>query len=244
MDIMRFGTVNQYRASVALLAIIAVGLIVLFVRRGQQVQEGIVIQGAPQSSSEARRLSSNSVSESQSAVRIPVATSSDEPPAEVVVHVVGAVRRPGVYRFPPSARGEDALKAAGGATEKANTDAINLAAKLEDGQQLYVPSKEEPISIENREGRKTAALENAGGGNRKPSSDSGKLTTPGQGSVNINTASLEELQRLPGVGPSTAQKIIAYRKETGGFTAPEQLMDVSGIGEKKFAKMKPFVRVR
>lgn len=241
---MRFGTVQQYRAAVALLIVIAAGLLVLFVRRGQQVQEGIVLQGSPQTSSMSAPPLSAAANERLPEVQPPAAAAAQQLPPKVTVHVAGAVRKPGVYRFPPSARADDALKAAGGTTEKANTDAINLAAKLEDGQQLFVPSKEEQPSG----GVQESGLANAPGTspdmNRKPASSSGKLTTPGQGTVNINTASLEELQRLPGVGPSTAAKIIAYRNEMGRFTAPEQLMDVSGIGEKKFAKMKPFVRVR
>jgi competence protein ComEA len=241
---MRFGTVQQYRAAVALLIVIAAGLLVLFVRRGQQVQEGIIIQGSPVTSSASVPPTSDAARERPPQVQPPAAAAAEQLPPEVTVHVAGAVRKPGVYRFPLSARADDALKAAGGATEKANTDAINLAAKLEDGQQLYVPSKEEQPTGGAQESGPVNTHATAPDMNRKPASSSGKLTTPGQGTVNINTASLEELQRLPGVGPSTAEKIIAFRKETGGFTAPEQLMDVSGIGEKKFAKMKPFVRVR
>lgn len=241
---MRFGTIHQYRAAVMLLIVIAAGLLVLFVRRGQQVQEGIVIQGSPESAPSAAAPPAAVTPEREPDVRPPAPVSAQQPPSGVTVHVAGAVRKPGVYRFPPSARADDALKAAGGATEKANTDAINLAAKLEDGQQLYVPTKEEQPSGGAQESGNSTAPRERGGANRMPASASSKLTTPGQGTVNINTASLEELQRLPGVGPSTAAKIIAFRKETGGFTAPEQLMDVSGIGEKKFAKMKPFVRVR
>ncbi len=241
---MRFGTVQQYRAAVALLIVIAAGLLVLFVRRGQQVQEGMIIQGSPETSSASVPPPSDAAREKPPQVHPPSAAAAEQPPPEVTVHVAGAVRKPGVYRLPPSARVDDALKAAGGATEKANTDAINLAAKLEDGQQLYVPSKEEQPTGGAQESGPVNAPVTPPNMNRKSASSSGKLTTPGQGTININTASLEELQRLPGVGPSTAAKIIAFRSETGGFTAPEQLMDVSGIGEKKFAKMKPFVRVR
>jgi competence protein ComEA len=241
---MRFGSVNQYRASVMLLAIIAIGLIVLFVRRGQQVQEGIVIHGSPQPTSVTERLSSAPSSKKPPDLNPPPVTATEKPLSEVVVHVAGAVRKPGVYRFSPSARADDALKAAGGATERANTDSINLAAKLEDGQQLYVPTKEEQPTGGARETGNDYKTEKTVASSRISGSSSGKLTSPGQGTVNINSASLEELQRLPGVGPSTAAKIITYRKEIGRFTSPDQLMDISGIGERKFAKMKPFVRVR
>lgn len=151
----------------------------------------------------------------------------------MVVHVAGAVKRPGLYRLPPGSRNDDAVKMAGGPTEKADLDGVNLALVAEDGAQLLVPEK--GVAPRATPGQAETAA---------PRGSSGKLSRPGEGAVNINTASTEELQRLPGVGPSTAAKILAYRKEAGRFTAPDQLMEVSGIGEKKFAAMQPFVRVK
>jgi competence protein ComEA len=183
---------------------------------------------------------------------------------DIVVHVTGAVQKPGVYHLPISARGEDALKAAGGPTADANTDALNLAAHLEDGTQLHFPTRKEqpeiyaqsavpssppsvvktnPAATIARSGRKPKTGDGAGRtGSRSAKSD--KLTDPSQGQVNVNTANAETLQRLPGIGPSMAERILEYRKTSGGFQAPEDLMNVSGIGEKKFAKMRVFVRVR
>ena len=174
---------------------------------------------------------------------------------EIVVHVAGAVRKPGVYHLPLGARGEDALKAAGGPTANANTDAINLAARLEDGNQLYFPTRDEQpsggapstpaskgaaSSSPKASGRASAHSSRNSGGSDKP----GKLTDPSQGKVNINTASADELQRLPGIGPAMAERILAYRQENHGFQRAEDLMQVSGIGSKKFAKLQPFVRVK
>jgi competence protein ComEA len=173
------------------------------------------------------------------------------------------VKKPGVYHLPPQARADDAVKAAGGATEDANLDAVNLAAHLQDGKQLYIPThKEHPTGgaddqIDASQPDATSAVSptsrptvqahgspRKGAGSRGRSTSHGnKLTTPGQGTVNINTASAEELQRLPGVGPGMAARIIEFRKENHGFANAEQLMDVSGIGEGRYAKMKPFVRV-
>jgi competence protein ComEA len=165
-------------------------------------------------------------------------------PSEVVVHVAGAVRKPGLYHLPVNARADDALKAAGGAKPDANLDAINLASRLEDGKQLYVPTRTEAPTGGSPE--QTASAKPAAGGAHSSGSSghSAKLTSPSQGTVNINRASEEELQRLPGVGPSYAARIVQFRKDNGPFASPEQLMDVSGIGEKKFEAMRPFVRTK
>ncbi len=186
--------------------------------------------------------------------------------AEIVVHVAGAVRKPGVYHLRAGARGEDALKAAGGATKDANTDAINLAARLEDGTQLHFPTRKEqpgggasdqfvtaPKPTEGTEGIGARPLKASGkagasrarsGGRGGSGGRSGKLTDPSQGKVNLNAANAETLQRIPGIGPAMAERVLAYRKENGGFRSVEDLLNVSGIGEKKFAKMQPFVRVK
>lgn len=187
----------------------------------------------------------------------------DAPPAveDIVVHVTGAVKKPGVYHLPVGSRGEDALTQAGGVTKDANVDALNLAAKLEDGSQLYVPTrKEEPKALAQKEYEAgnapvvvsaTPEPSKPAHGAAKPaahsahsSGSSAKLTDPSQGMVNINKAGEEELQRLPGIGPAMAARVIAYRQESGGFQTPEDLMNVKGIAEKKFAKLKPLVKVK
>jgi competence protein ComEA len=166
----------------------------------------------------------------------PVAPAS--PPSEVVVHVAGAVKKPGLYHFKVGERSDDAIKAAGGAAADANLDGVNLAAKLEDGQQLYVPKKGEltasPIQ------RPAAA---AKGGKSAVAAKPAKLQK-GQGTVNLNSATKDQLMTLPGIGESYAQRILDYRKENGGFKELEQLMDVSGFGEKKLEKLRPFVRLK
>jgi competence protein ComEA len=206
---------------VALLAVAILGAMAW--RRTRQIEPVFVIEGRPDPP-----ISSAVPAQPAS---LPNRSPRQKPQTELVVHVAGEVKKPGVYRLAPGSRNEDAVKAAGGPLEKADLDGINLAQPVEDGVQLLVPEK--GAAAPQREFATRAAR----GG-------SGKLTRPGEGTVNINTATATDLQRLPGVGPSTAAKILAYRKEAGRFAAPDQLMEVSGIGEKKFAAMQPFVRVR
>jgi competence protein ComEA len=151
----------------------------------------------------------------------------------VTVHVAGAVRRPGVYAFGPSARVNDALRRAGGPRRHADLDAVNLAAKLEDGRQILVPLK-----------ASAGAGPGAGAGATVPGSPAapGAAAAPGA-PVNLNTATLEQLDTLDGVGPGIAQKIIDYRAQHGGFARVEELGEVPGIGAKRLATLTPLVTV-
>jgi len=145
---------------------------------------------------------------------------------EAVVHVAGAVRHPGVYRLGAGTRVQEAVRRAGGPTRNADLDAINLAAKVEDGRQLIVP----------RRGAAAGAPPGApnGGG-----AAAGAPAVP----VNLNTATLDQLGTLDGVGPATAQKIVAYRQEHGGFGTVDELDQVPGIGEKRLAALREHVTV-
>ncbi len=134
----------------------------------------------------------------------------------VIVHVAGAVERPGVYEFADGERVVDAVNAAGGALADADLSPVNLAALLVDGSQIRIPLEGEQVAV--------LSLSGGGGG-----SDGGP--------VMLNRATATELERLPGVGPATAQAIITWRTENGPFVTVEQLMDVPGIGPAKFAAM-------
>ncbi|HIS39887.1 MAG TPA: ComEA family DNA-binding protein [Candidatus Aphodovivens avistercoris] len=147
-----------------------------------------------------------------------------EPAPAVVVHVSGAVAAPGVYELEEGARVQDALDAAGGASADACPDALNLARVVADGEQVVVPTVEEE-----------AAQEQAGAAGASGSVAGGK--------VNINTATAEQLDALPGVGPATAEKIIADREANGPFASPEDLKRVSGIGDKKYEELADLVSV-
>jgi competence protein ComEA len=150
--------------------------------------------------------------------------------APLAVHVVGAVPRPGLYEFAEGARVQDAIDAAGGMLAGANVDALNLAAPLEDGQQLAIPYKEGSAPTE-----ASASLFALPGSTEVPTSD------PNVELVNINTATLEELNALPGIGPTTAQKIIDYRDANGAFSVIEDIMNVSGIGPATFEEIKDLI---
>lgn len=213
---------NQKRAVTVCVAVIAVALSVVFAR--QSYRSADVVLREPGSTKLAGVVASDSDS---------IRSESDT--GEVMVHVIGAVHSPGVYQLSASQRVIDAINAAGGATPDADTQALNLAAKLQDGSQITVPSAGGARSLT------VQSVPASGAGGAGKSSSGVKFRNPGEGVVSINTAGLEELQRLPGVGPSTAQKIIDYRQQLGRFARVEQLLDVSGIGPKKFEQMKPFV---
>ena len=149
---------------------------------------------------------------------------------EVYVDVDGAVASPGVYRLQDGARVSQAIDAAGGLTAEADVTGLNRASKVTDGQKIYVPTV----------GEQQAALA-AGGAEGGAAAASGTGTSSGL--VNINTASAAELQTLSGIGPSMAQSIIDERTQNGAFASVDDLMRVSGIGEKKLAKIKDCICV-
>jgi competence protein ComEA len=137
----------------------------------------------------------------------------------VVVHVAGAVRDPGVYRLPADARVDDAVARAGGATRRADLGGLNLAAKVEDGRQVLVPERAP-----------------SGGATAGPVA---APSEPAEGQpLNLNTATLEQLDTLSGIGPLTAQKILDFREEQGGFSSVEELGEIPGIGEKRLASLR------
>jgi len=146
--------------------------------------------------------------------------------AQIVVHVVGAVMRPGVYALPAGSRAADAIEMAGGGLGNAALQSLNLARILADGEQVYVPTADEVAA--------GVVSPPAVPGVAGTSADAGGL-------VDINRASAAELDALPGVGPSTAQKIVDDREANGPFSSPEDLMRVSGIGAKKFDALKDLV---
>ncbi len=146
--------------------------------------------------------------------------------AMLVVDVAGAVRRPGLYKLPQGSRIADALARAGGETKHADSLLVNLAAPLADGEQVLVPA-----SVGGSAGAGTAAA--AGGDAAAPSPSA---------PVDLNTATAEQLDALPGVGPVTAQKIITYRQAHGPFTSVDQLDAISGIGPARIADLKGLVQ--
>ncbi|GLZ47187.1 hypothetical protein Acsp06_33720 [Actinomycetospora sp. NBRC 106375] len=153
----------------------------------------------------------------------------------IVVSVSGRVARPGLVRLAPGSRVGDAVEAAGGAAPDADLTGLNLAARLTDGEQVVVgvPTPAAPAG---------AAGPAAGGAPAGVPAD-GAAAAGGGGRVNLNTATLEQLDQLPGVGPVTAQRILEWRTQNGRFGAVEQLQEVSGIGDARFATLRDLVTV-
>jgi competence protein ComEA len=202
----------------------------------------------------------------------PVAPATAPTSTKIIVHVTGAVKKAGVFEFAPDDRVKDALIRAGGAWSNADLSGLNLAAKLVDGSQLRVPkigaiAKAPPAAGQRSRSAAPPRLEGVAPlpvavppayqasvepvytttateapARTKPTRSSGTKKAP-TSPIAINTATAEELTQLPGVGPSTAAAILAYRQERGGFSSIDELNEVKGIGPKKLEKMRPFVRL-
>jgi competence protein ComEA len=151
-------------------------------------------------------------------LRAPRAARAASAQAKLVVDVAGAVRRPGLHELPPGARVADALAAAGGATGHADVNAVNLAAPIADGEQIIVPAR----------------------GSGTAGGSSGATPSP-TAPLDLNTASLEQLDALPGIGPTTAQKILDYRQAHGSFHSVDELDAVPGIGQGRLEQLKGLV---
>ena len=177
----------------------------------------------------------------------------------VRVHVAGAVNNPGVYTLPAQGRAVDAIAAASGAAADADLDRVNLAGALSDGVQIYVPHRGEtaaPAQIQPNGGTANAGQANAANGAAQNGASQGgtqpqpaRTLTPagsaqkGSTPVNINTATAEELQTLPRIGPAMAQRIIAWREAHGGFRSVDELDAVPGIGPSMLENLRPLVTV-
>ena len=160
----------------------------------------------------------------------PGATVASTPPVTVTVHVAGQVANPGVYALPAGGRVADAVIAAGGTATEADVEQLNLAARLSDGERIYVPKKGEaapPVAV--------APAPAAGGGSKPGGAPAGP--------VDLNTATAEQLEALPGVGPATSKAILAYRASHGRFRSVTELLEVPGIGPTKLEALRPLVKV-
>jgi competence protein comEA helix-hairpin-helix repeat region len=158
---------------------------------------------------------------------------------QIVVDVDGAVAHPGLYKLPPGSRVQAALAAAGGLSPQADAHRINRAAKLHDGQKLYVLSQGESAPPQAASGGQSCEGQSC---TSADGADAGS-DAEGQGLVNINTANATQLTQLPGIGPAIAQKIIDYRTANGPFTSVDDLTKVPGIGAAKLAQIKSHARV-
>lgn len=165
----------------------------------------------------------------------PSAPLPSTPPVTVTVHVAGQVTSPGVYAVPAGGRVADAVVAAGGTSAEADLEQLNLAARVSDGERIFVPKKGQPVpavvgSVPPAGG--AGAGVGAGGPKGAPASP-----------LDLNTATAEQLEALPGVGPATSKAILSYRANHGRFRSVTELLEVPGIGPAKLEALRPMVRV-
>lgn len=188
---------------------------------------------------------------------------ANEVESNIVVHISGCVNQEGIVKLEANSRIADAIEKAGGLKENADISKINLAYLLEDGMKIYIPSIEETKASENetQESTTSTQISNSTTYNtqsKSTSTDNTKnyiTTTPSSDEqsdssdsssqkININTATQTELETLPGIGPSTALKIINYRSENGKFSTIEDIKNVKGIGDSKFNNIKDYITVK
>ena len=211
---------DRPEVAVVALLVLALGAGTYWYRAGMA---GAADEGAAQTAATARRAA---VSEASG----PMASAGSAPAgagAEAVVHVAGAVVRPGVYTLAAGSRVADAIEAGGGPAPEADLDRLNLAAKVVDGQRVLVTRRGEPAPPD--EGT-------TGGGDPASGVGSGER-------LNLNTATKAQLEALPGIGPSMAQAILDQRQRRGGFRSVRDLLDVRGIGDARFAELRDLVSV-
>ena len=160
---------------------------------------------------------------------------AEEISKNILVHISGAVNNEGIVELKEGSRVSDAIEKAGGLKDSANLRDINLAEKLEDGVKIYIPTNEEVAKTDENNGGITKYSNGTSGSTSSSSNKNSK--------ININTATQAELDSLPGIGPSTAQKIITYRQENGKFKSIDDLKKVKGIGDSKFNELKDLICV-
>lgn len=209
--------IKKYGKTIALPGIVFVILLYFFLQKNDSNEQQLeVITTIPQEQTE--QLNSDDEHEDRLVVN------------KVIVDVKGAVNTPGVYELTTEERVIDAIKKAGGYTEEAESKLVNHAQRLQDEMVIYIPKKGEEIST--FEVNPTQVV-------NMPSDNSNS-----SGKVNINVADETALTTLPGIGPSKAQAIIAYREDVGSFKSIEDLKNVSGIGDKTYDKLKDFIDIK
>lgn len=204
---------NKFKVIIFSIVIIIVSIIILIANKNENSYDEIYINEVHQEEN-----MSNDVTE--------------EEVSKIKIHIIGEIKNPGIYELETGSRIQDAILAAGGQSENADLNKINLAYELEDGQKIKIPGIFE---------QETAYIYNNGGENVIVS-DTGPSSSGEK--ININKATSEELQKINGVGPSLAEKIITYRNQNGKFKSIDELKNVSGIGDKKYETVKEYVIVK
>ncbi|MFQ3548846.1 MAG: helix-hairpin-helix domain-containing protein [Armatimonadota bacterium] len=174
---------------------------------------------------------------------------------DVVFHITGAVNSPGLYSLPKGSRIYEALKVAGNASQDADLDKINLAKQIDDGEKIDVPFKDRQANNKNDNSINSAVITGVinqssdttqnyiskNNKNQNIPQNFNKSQPSLSSKININTASQSELESLPGIGPAYAKRIIEYRNMSGGFKSLEQIMEIKGIGQKTYEKLRPYI---
>jgi competence protein ComEA len=221
------------RPQLAAYALAAVVVVVLAVRFMQGQARHEAAGTAPAAAASNHASGDSAGAEASGGPAAPAGVDIQRPPAETpLVHVAGAVRRPGVYRLRGGERVQDAVRRAGGARHGADLNAINLAAKVADGQQVVVPRRGAAGGASTTVAAASPSGDGAAGGGGPP-----------QAPVSLNSATAEQLDTLDGVGPATAQKILDWRTQHGGFQSVDDLSEVPGIGPKRLAALRPKVQL-
>jgi competence protein ComEA len=217
-------TERQRLAAATLLLALAVGGIVLLARRA--MSPPIVVYPGPvaRDVGGAESVDQNTRDDQATDSKREASPVSEEEYEDVVVHVCGAVKNPGIYTLRKDARIADAVRLAGGLADSGVEEAVNMAMRLTDSMQVYIPD------VSSSSGPTASGIAIGSGAARS-------------GLVNINTATLSQLRELPGIGPALAERIVEWRTVNGRFEQPEDLMKVSGIGEKKYADLKSLITV-
>jgi competence protein ComEA len=221
---------GRQRVAVALLVVVALaGAGAVWVRAAPRLAGAAAGEVAPADQTLPRATPEPRAAPDPSAAgAVPGPSQASGPAGQVAVHVTGRVRRPGLVRLPAGSRVQDAVRAAGGATPGADLDAVNLARRLTDGEQIRVPAPGDP-----------APPPSPGGPG--PGASGGPGVTP-SAPLDLNTATVEQLDTLPGVGEVTAGHIVAYRT-AHPFTTVEELLEVPGIGQRRYDQLKDLVTV-
>lgn len=196
-------------------------------------KEGLVVRPVSSNPTQA----ADDASALQAASSTCLSSTSTSVPTKIYVQVAGAVRRPGVYQLPAQARVFEAIMAAGGFTEEADQDAVAQAAPLCDGCRVLVPRKGTLV----QDSLRGPELSSAGVSSVESADSTGRASPESGSRVSLNRATAAELETLPGIGPSLAERIVKYREANGAFQSVEELLNVPGIGPAKLEQVRPYV---
>ena len=217
---------NKKTIIISIIIIFIIGIYYLFIRENDYLE----------SSSNVNMLDTNEENE-----EMENKISDIEDKEKIIIYVAGAVKNEGIYELDENSRIADSIEKAGGLTEDANISNINLAYVLEDGMKVYIPKNSEKNEM--KDDTDIYVSKESENTDTNTSTKISKNTSTKNNKININTATQTELETLPGIGPSTAIKIINYRKENGKFTNIEDIKKVSGIGDSKYAQIKDLIKI-